>query len=57
MSYKGPGVENVNKLIYPCPSVSLDSLGTHLVSPDCRVTGAHVRAKPVAKHVSLLKHC
>ncbi|EJT51248.1 hypothetical protein A1Q1_07526 [Trichosporon asahii var. asahii CBS 2479] len=30
MSYKGPGVENVNKLIYPCPSVSLDSLGTHL---------------------------
>lgn len=32
MKYNGPGVENVQRLIYPCPSKSLDSLGTHLVS-------------------------
>ena len=31
MSYKGPGVENVSRLIYPCPGAGLDHLGTHLV--------------------------
>lgn len=31
MSYKGPGVENISRLIYPCPSRNIDSLGTHLV--------------------------
>lgn len=30
MSYKGPGVGNVSRLIYPCPSDGLDHLGTHL---------------------------
>jgi 2-hydroxyglutarate dehydrogenase len=30
MSYKGPGVSNVSRLIYPCPGNSLDHLGTHL---------------------------
>lgn len=30
MKYKGPGVASVRHLIYPCPSASLDSLGTHL---------------------------
>ncbi len=30
MSYKGPGVFNVSRLIYPCPSDGLDHLGTHL---------------------------
>ncbi|KAK1923130.1 FAD dependent oxidoreductase [Papiliotrema laurentii] len=30
MSYKGPGVSNVSRLIYPCPSRDLGSLGTHL---------------------------
>lgn len=32
MSYKGPGVDNVSRLIYPCPGAGLDHLGTHLVS-------------------------
>jgi 2-hydroxyglutarate dehydrogenase len=30
MSYKGPGVSNISRLIYPCPSRDLGSLGTHL---------------------------
>lgn len=30
MKYTGPGVSSVQHLIYPCPSASLDSLGTHL---------------------------
>jgi L-2-hydroxyglutarate oxidase LhgO len=30
MSYKGPGVGNVSRLIYPCPGGNLDHLGTHL---------------------------
>ena len=30
MSYKGPGVSNVSRLIYPCPTDGLDHLGTHL---------------------------
>ena len=30
MSYKGPGVGNISRLIYPCPSNDLDHLGTHL---------------------------
>ncbi|RXK39653.1 FAD dependent oxidoreductase [Tremella mesenterica] len=30
MSYKGPGVENISRLIYPCPGNSVDHLGTHL---------------------------
>ncbi|EIM21158.1 FAD dependent oxidoreductase [Wallemia mellicola CBS 633.66] len=28
--YKGPGVENVSHLLYPCPEPSLAGLGTHL---------------------------
>ena len=32
MSYKGPGVKSVSRLIYPCPSQSIDHLGVHLVS-------------------------
>lgn len=32
MSYKGPGVGSVSRLIYPCPSANVDHLGTHLVS-------------------------
>jgi L-2-hydroxyglutarate oxidase LhgO len=39
MKYKGPGVDNVKHLIYPCPSKSLDSLGTHLVSLESRMSG------------------
>ncbi|WVQ85952.1 hypothetical protein IAT38_008120 [Cryptococcus sp. DSM 104549] len=30
MSYKGPGVGKVSRLIYPCPSANVDHLGTHL---------------------------
>ncbi|WOO79359.1 L-2-hydroxyglutarate dehydrogenase, mitochondrial [Vanrija pseudolonga] len=30
MSYKGPGVSNIQRLIYPCPGRTLDHLGTHL---------------------------
>ncbi|OXG23321.1 FAD dependent oxidoreductase [Cryptococcus neoformans Tu401-1] len=30
MSYKGPGIGNVSRLIYPCPSANVDHLGTHL---------------------------
>ncbi|WVF68203.1 hypothetical protein IAT40_002968 [Kwoniella sp. CBS 6097] len=30
MSYKGPGVGKVSRLIYPCPSANIDHLGTHL---------------------------
>ncbi|OCF38571.1 FAD dependent oxidoreductase [Kwoniella heveanensis CBS 569] len=30
MSYKGPGVSKVSRLIYPCPSANIDHLGTHL---------------------------
>ncbi|WVQ70664.1 hypothetical protein IAR50_000186 [Cryptococcus sp. DSM 104548] len=30
MSYKGPGISNVSRLIYPCPSANVDHLGTHL---------------------------
>ena len=30
MSYKGPGVSHISRLIYPCPSDGLDHLGTHL---------------------------
>ncbi|WWC72578.1 uncharacterized protein I206_106540 [Kwoniella pini CBS 10737] len=30
MSYKGPGVGNVSRLIYPCPSANIDHLGIHL---------------------------
>ncbi|KAK4688612.1 F-box and WD-40 domain protein CDC4, partial [Tremellales sp. Uapishka_1] len=30
MSYKGPGVGSISRLIYPCPSDDLDTLGTHL---------------------------
>nr|XP_018259730.1 FAD dependent oxidoreductase [Kwoniella dejecticola CBS 10117]OBR81888.1 FAD dependent oxidoreductase [Kwoniella dejecticola CBS 10117] len=30
MSYKGPGVGSVSRLIYPCPSANIDHLGTHL---------------------------
>jgi len=30
VSYKGPGVYFVSRLIYPCPSRDLGSLGTHL---------------------------
>lgn len=60
MSYKGPGVENVNKLIYPCPSVNLDSLGTHLVSPLPHVRTsctwmAHVPERRAEKHGTHLK--
>ena len=42
MKYKGPGVDNIQRLIYPCPSRSLDSLGTHLVSycSEGRATGS-----------------
>lgn len=32
MSYKGPGVGSVSRLIYPCPSANVDHLGTHLAS-------------------------
>ncbi|KAL7422873.1 hypothetical protein Q5752_002170 [Cryptotrichosporon argae] len=30
MSYKGPGVGSISRLIYPCPGEGLDHLGTHL---------------------------
>ncbi|WVQ95643.1 hypothetical protein IAU59_002741 [Kwoniella sp. CBS 9459] len=30
MTYKGPGVAKVSRLIYPCPSANIDHLGTHL---------------------------
>lgn len=30
LSYKGPGVENVKRLLYPCPQEGLAGLGTHL---------------------------
>jgi L-2-hydroxyglutarate oxidase LhgO len=33
MSYKGPGVSSISRLIYPCPSGNIDTLGTHLVGP------------------------
>ncbi|WWC92313.1 uncharacterized protein L201_007267 [Kwoniella dendrophila CBS 6074] len=48
MSYKGPGVGNVSRLIYPCPSANIDHLGTHLTldldgnikfGPDVQVIG------------------
>jgi 2-hydroxyglutarate dehydrogenase len=48
-SYKGPGA-NVSRLIYPCPSPNLDSLGTHLTldldgnvkfGPDVEPIGTH----------------
>lgn len=32
LSYKGPGVKNVQRLLYPCPQEGLAGLGTHLVS-------------------------
>ena len=32
MTYKGPGVEHVSRLLYPCPEPGLAGLGTHLVS-------------------------
>lgn len=35
MSYKGPGVGNISRLIYPCPSDNVDHLGIHLVGA-CR---------------------
>lgn len=31
MTYKGPGVEHVSRLLYPCPEPGLAGLGTHLV--------------------------
>ncbi|WVO17425.1 hypothetical protein L204_105117 [Cryptococcus depauperatus] len=48
MSYKGPGVEKVSRLIYPCPSANVDHLGTHLTvdldgrikfGPDVQIIG------------------
>jgi 2-hydroxyglutarate dehydrogenase len=30
LSYRGPGVGNVKRLIYPCPDEHIQSLGTHL---------------------------
>ncbi|OCF54720.1 FAD dependent oxidoreductase [Kwoniella mangroviensis CBS 10435] len=48
MSYKGPGVGKVSRLIYPCPSANIDHLGTHLTldleghikfGPDVQVIG------------------
>ena len=32
LSYKGPGVGQVSRLLYPCPEPGLAGLGTHLVS-------------------------
>ncbi|WRT70696.1 uncharacterized protein IL334_007694 [Kwoniella shivajii] len=49
MSYKGPGVGKVSRLIYPCPSANIDHLGTHLTvdldghikfGPDVQVIGS-----------------
>nr|XP_019051077.1 FAD dependent oxidoreductase [Kwoniella bestiolae CBS 10118]OCF30007.1 FAD dependent oxidoreductase [Kwoniella bestiolae CBS 10118] len=48
MSYKGPGVDKVSRLIYPCPSANIDHLGTHLTldleghikfGPDVQIIG------------------
>ncbi|WVQ63304.1 uncharacterized protein L199_001456 [Kwoniella botswanensis] len=48
MSYKGPGVGKVSRLIYPCPSANIDHLGTHLTldleghikfGPDVQIIG------------------
>ncbi|KAK8850521.1 hypothetical protein IAR55_004439 [Kwoniella newhampshirensis] len=50
MSYKGPGVGKVSRLIYPCPSANVDHLGTHLTldleghikfGPDVQTIGTH----------------
>jgi hypothetical protein len=43
MSYKGPGVSNISRLIYPCPSQNIDHLGTHLVSRYAQMTTQRVR--------------
>ncbi|TYJ54364.1 hypothetical protein B9479_004952 [Cryptococcus floricola] len=54
MSYKGPGIGKVSRLIYPCPSANVDHLGTHLTldldghvrfGPDVQTIGTAADAK------------
>ncbi|ODN82916.1 hypothetical protein L202_01166 [Cryptococcus amylolentus CBS 6039] len=54
MSYKGPGIGKVSRLIYPCPSANVDHLGTHLTldldghvrfGPDVETIGTAADAK------------